>query len=88
MADAQQAEREPIAAGELSDVELRVLSTLEEARQPLDAIEVASATLLSVEEALDALRVLHDKGIIHERPPEPIRERFRANEDALQRVAG
>lgn len=84
----EQVVREPIPARDLSSLELEILTTLEKARRPLDAIEVASAALLSVEEALEGLRQLRTKGIIHELPPEPIRERFGAEEDALQKVAG
>ncbi len=72
----------------LTEGERRVLAALENAKQPLDTIAVASSASLGVEEAHAILQDLKGKGVIEERPPEPIRERFQVDEDALARVAG
>jgi hypothetical protein len=73
---------------ELSELERRVLAALENAKQPLDTIGVASAASLGVEETLAVLQGLREKGVVGEQPPEPIRKRFQVDEDVLARVAG
>jgi hypothetical protein len=71
---------------ELTHDERLVLAALENAGRPMDTIAVASATSLSVEQSHEILRGLTTRGVIMEQPPEPVRERFRVDEGALQRV--
>ncbi len=87
MASQPQSATEQTPPIELSDLELRVLSTLKEAARPLDMIEIASATLLDVDEVLKAVHGLSGKGLVGSRPPEPVRERIQIDEGALQKVA-
>lgn len=88
MANPQGAERELLegATIELTDDEQLVLDALENARRPLDAIALATATSLSVEKTLQLIESLKKKKVVAVQPPEPIRERLQVDEDVLQRV--
>ena len=73
---------------DLDDEERRVLKVLTEAGRPLEVVELASATRLSVDETQKIIKRLIDKGVAGHVEPEPIRDRVEVDDQALERVAG
>lgn len=53
-----------------------ILRELQEQRQPMDAISVASRTRLQVRSVLDSFSALEEHGLILRAAPDPVHERY------------
>ena len=75
------AEQDQRSADVSTDAEIRkqlVLETLRQVGEPMDAIEVASRTLLQVHEVLEAFDTLLEEGIADKATPQVVHQRVTA----------
>ncbi len=76
---------EPEASPALTDIELAVLRFLEK-EGPMNAIEIAANTARDVDEVLEALHKLRDRGLVDRAEPDPADVRFSLDTEALGKV--